>query len=66
MAKRWLGPIVAVLIGLSAFASATAIAEPTPTPVPGPSTSTSEELADMVMDAIEHGPSTTPVAPAVP
>jgi hypothetical protein len=66
---RWLWPVAAgVLIGLSGLTLSTANAEPT-TP-PGPTTtSTSDELADMVMDVIQHGtpaaPTTTPVpAPA--
>jgi hypothetical protein len=64
---RWLWSAVAV-IGLSVFAIGTASAEPTQAPAPGP-TSTSDELADMVLDAIQHGnpaaPTTTPV-PAPP
>lgn len=56
-------------IGLSAFAMGTANAEPTAPPAPSPTISTSDELADMVMDAIQHGepvvPTTTPV-PAPP
>jgi hypothetical protein len=64
---RWLWSAVAV-IGLSVFAIGTASAEPTQPPAPGP-TSTSDELADMVLDAIQHGnpaaPTTTPV-PAPP
>jgi hypothetical protein len=47
-----------------------AAAQPIPTPPPGPTqpTSTSDELADMVMDVIEHGgiPTTTPVPAPVP
>jgi hypothetical protein len=67
---RWLSSAVAgAAIGLSAFVIGTANAEPTPAPAPGPTTSTSDELADMVMDAIGHGgpiaPTTTPV-PAPP
>jgi hypothetical protein len=66
---RWLWSAVAgVLIGFSVFAVGavgTASAEPAQ---PGPTTpSTSDELADMVMDIIEHDapavPTTTP-APA--
>jgi hypothetical protein len=64
---RWLWSAVAV-IGLSVLAIGTASAEPTQPPAPGP-TSTSDELADMVLDAIQHGnpaaPTTTPV-PAPP
>jgi hypothetical protein len=66
-AMRWLWSAVAV-IGLSVFAIGTASAEPTQPPAPGP-TSTSDELADMVLDVIQHGnpaaPTTTPV-PAPP
>lgn len=63
---RWLLSAVAgAVIGLSAFAIGTASAEPTPPPAPGP-TSSSDELADMVMDTIQHGgpaaPTTTPVS----
>ena len=67
---RWLLSAVAgALIGFCAFAIGTAGAEPTPSPAPGPTTSSSDDLADMVMDAIQHGgpaaPTTTPV-PAPP
>ncbi len=67
---RWLLSAVAgAVIGLSAFAIGTASAEPTPLPAPGPTTSSSDDLADMVMDAIQQGgpvaPTTTPV-PAPP
>jgi hypothetical protein len=65
---RWLwSAVAAVLIGLPLFAVGTASAEPAQ---PGPTTtSTSDELADMVLDVVEHGgvtvPTTTPVpAPA--
>jgi hypothetical protein len=65
---RWVLAAMAV-IGLSAFAIGTASAEPTPPPAPGPTTSSSDDLADMVMDTIQHGgpaaPTTTPV-PAPP
>jgi hypothetical protein len=67
---RWLLLAVAgAVIGLSAFAIGTASADPTPPPAPGPTTSSSDDLADMVLDAIQHGgaaaPTTTPV-PAPP
>ena len=67
---RWLlSTLAGAAIGLSAFAIGTANAEPTQPLAPGPTTSTSDELADMVMDAIGHGgpvaPTTTPV-PAPP
>ena len=68
---RWLWPVAAgVLIGLSGLTMSPASAEPTQPPAPGPTTtSTSDELADMVMDVIQHGapaaPTTTPV-PAPP
>jgi hypothetical protein len=63
---RWLLSAVAgAVIGLSAFAVGTASAEPTPPPTPGPA-STSDELADMVMDAIQHGDPLAPTTTAVP
>ena len=62
---RWL--LAAAAVGVLAGGLGTAHAEPTPPPAPGPaSTSTSDELADMVMDAIQHGaaaPTTTPEPP---
>jgi hypothetical protein len=65
---RWLLSAAAgAVIGLSAFAIGTASADPTPPPAPGPTTSSSDDLTDMVMDAIQHGgpaaPTTTPVPP---
>jgi hypothetical protein len=62
---RLLLSAVAVLIGVSGLAGGVAQAQPStpaPPPVPG---STNDDLADMVMDAIEHGsaPTTTPVPP---
>ena len=67
---RWLLSAVAgAVIGLSAFAIGTAGAEPALPPAPGPTTSSSDELADMVMDVVQHegpaAPTTTPV-PAPP
>ena len=67
---RWvLSAVAGVVIGLSVFAIGSAGAEPTQPPTPGPTTSTPDELADMVMDVIQHGgpaaPTTTPV-PAPP
>jgi len=60
---RWLLSAAAgAVIGRSAFAMGTAGAEPTQPP--GPTTSSSDDLADMVMDTIQHGgaaPTTTPV-----
>lgn len=49
--------IATVLLGISIGAAAPAAAdEPTPTPTPVPAgTSTSDEIADMVMDAIGSG-----------
>ena len=70
-AMRWvLAAVAGAAIGLPAFAIGTASADPTQPPAPGPvTTSTSDELADMVMDVIQHGapaaPTTTPV-PAPP
>ena len=70
---RWLfATAAAVLIGVSASSASTAGAQPVPAPPPGPAQpgSTSDELADMVMDVIEHGapviPTTTPVPAPVP
>jgi hypothetical protein len=65
---RWLlSAATGAVVGLSAFAIGTASADPTPPPVPDPTTSSSDDLADMVMDAIQHGgpavPTTTPVPP---
>jgi hypothetical protein len=62
--------VTGTVIGLSVLAAGTANAQPTQPPgPPTPGTSTSDELADMVMDAIEQGeaaaPTTTPV-PAPP
>jgi hypothetical protein len=67
-AMRWLlAAVASVLIGVSALAVATANADPAP-PTPT-TTSSSDDLADMVMDVIQHGgpavPTTTPV-PAPP
>jgi hypothetical protein len=62
---RLLVPVAMVLIGLAGLAGGTAGAQPT-TPAPAPPGSTSDELADMVMDAIQSGSgalTTTPVAP---
>jgi hypothetical protein len=69
--RRLLSAAAGAAIGLSALAIGTASAEPTQPPAPGPATtSTSDELADMVMDAIQHGgpaaPTTTPVLPPKP
>ncbi|ORB64183.1 hypothetical protein [Mycolicibacterium tusciae] len=65
---RWLFAVAAgVLIGMSAIATSPASAQPVPPPPPPtqPGSSSTEELADMVLDAIEHdsaaAPSTTPV-----
>lgn len=58
----------AAVILAAAFAPL-AHAEPLPVPPPGPGSS-NDELADMVLDAIQHGspaaPSTTPVPPPIP
>jgi hypothetical protein len=63
---RLLVSAVLVLAGLSGLAAGAATAQPS-TPPPAPPGSTSDELADMVMDAIEHDPAapttTTPVPP---
>lgn len=74
MTKRVLVGSGAALVALSGFAVTLGIglagAEPvTPSPVPPAppaAGSTDDELADMVLDAIQHGgaaPSTTPAAP---
>jgi hypothetical protein len=67
--RVWLS-VAAVLIGISALSLGTAGAEPPTTPVPPPpaaATSSTDDLTDMVLDAIQHGaaPTTTPV-PAPP
>jgi hypothetical protein len=57
---------VVVLVGLSVIPVGLANAKPpTPTPTPKPTTSSTDELADMVMDALGHPPTptTTPIAP---
>jgi hypothetical protein len=62
---RLLVSAVMVSIGLIGLAGGTAGDQPS-TPAPMPPGSTSDELADMVMDAIGHGsgaPTTTPVPP---
>jgi hypothetical protein len=65
-----LSTAVGLLLCASALAMGSAAAQPIPTPPPGPTqpTSTSDELADMVMDVIEHGgiPATTPVPSPAP
>lgn len=65
---RWQFAVLAgMLIGISAIATSPANAQPIPPPPPPtqPGSSSTEELADMVLDAIEHGsaaaPTTTPV-----
>jgi hypothetical protein len=65
---RWLLLTVAgAVIGLSVFAIGPAGAEPTQPPLPEPATtSTSDELADMVMDAIQHGRPAAPSTTSVP
>lgn len=65
---RWM--LAGTVVAISMFAMGTANAQPTQPPAPGPATtSTSDELADMVMDVVQHGdgaaPTTTPV-PAPP
>ncbi|BBY93708.1 hypothetical protein MGALJ_33770 [Mycobacterium gallinarum] len=65
---RWLFAVVAgMLIVISAIAPSPANAQPVPPPPPPtqPGSSSTDELADMVLDAIEHdsvaAPTTTPV-----
>ena len=63
---RWVLAASAV-IALSAAAIGSAGAQPTQPPAPGPGpTSTSDELTDMVMDAIEHGDVAAPTTTLVP
>jgi hypothetical protein len=60
--------VTAVAFGALATAAGIALAAPSPAPTPGPeTTSSSDEIADMVMDAIQRpaAPTTTPV-PAPP
>jgi hypothetical protein len=65
--RRVVAGVAGAAIGLSAFAIGTASADPTQPPAPGPpATSTSDELADMVMDAIQHGGPATPTTTVVP
>jgi hypothetical protein len=64
--RRLLSALVGAVIGLSAFAIGTASAEPTQPPAPGPTTSNSDELADMVMDVVQHGGPAAPTTTAVP
>ncbi|MFI5510418.1 hypothetical protein ACIA48_23380 [Mycobacterium sp. NPDC051804] len=66
---RWLFAVVAgVLLGISVVTSTSgspANAQPVPPPPPGPAqpgSSTTEELADMVLDAIEHDSPAPPSA----
>jgi hypothetical protein len=67
VAMRWLLSAAAdAVIGLSAFGIGTASADPTPSPAPDPTTSSPDDLADMVMDAIQHGEPATPTTTAVP
>jgi hypothetical protein len=60
--------VAGILAGASVFAVGSANAQPAPPPGPIQPGSTSDELADMVMDVIEHGevaaPTTTPAAAA--
>jgi hypothetical protein len=64
---RWLlSAMAGALIGFSAFAIGTAGADPAPSRAPGPTTSSSDDLADMVMDSIQHGGPATPTTTPVP
>ncbi len=65
----WLSAVVAgLLIGISAPATTSAHAQPLPPPPPGPAQpgSTTEELAEMVLDAIEHDSPAIPAATPSP
>jgi len=64
---RWVLAAAAGAAGLAALAIDTASADPTQPPAPGPvTTSTSDELADMVMDVIQHGGPAAPTTTVVP
>lgn len=57
----------AAVFGVLAIAGGTAAAAPSPTPAPGPAkTSSSDEIADMVMDAISNQAVPPPTVPPVP
>jgi hypothetical protein len=60
--------VAGILAGALVFAVGSANAQPAPPPGPIQPGSTSDELADMVMDVIEHdgvaAPTTTPVVAA--
>jgi hypothetical protein len=66
--RRLSAVVAAMLIGLAAVTAGAANAQPV-TPPPGPG-STTDELADMVLDVIEHGspaaPTTAPLPPPQP
>jgi hypothetical protein len=64
---RWVFAVV-VLVGISVITSSSANAQPVPPPPPVPVQpgSTTEELADMVLDAIEHDSPFTPTTPPLP
>ena len=65
--RRLLSAVAGAVIGLSAFAIGTASADPTQPSAPGPvTTSTPDELADMVMDVIQHGGPAAPTTTVVP
>jgi hypothetical protein len=65
--QLWLtSGIAAVLVGLSIGTTGQAAADqPKPTPSPA-NTSSTDEIADMVMDAIEQDDGTAPTASGVP
>jgi hypothetical protein len=70
---RWLFAVVsAALIGIAVMTSSSANAQPVPPqpppppPVPVQPGSTTEELAEMVLDAIEHDSPLTPTTPPLP
>jgi hypothetical protein len=60
--------VAGMLIGVSAVATSPANGQPLPPTPPGPTEpgSTTEELADMVLDAIEHDSAIPTAAPARP
>ena len=67
--RRLIVFMAGMLVGISVSTASSANAQPVPPPPPGPVApgSTTEELADMVLDAIGHDspalPATTPPAP---
>ena len=62
-----IGATAAVMFGALAVAGGIAAAAPSPTPAPAPpSTSSADDIADMVMDAIERQGPPAPPLPVPP